>query len=68
MRLQALLVSAVWIAFALWVGLPGYVLPFGVAFAFFLAWRDHRHDERDMFEYDEDAEFERARDGDLTWL
>jgi hypothetical protein len=76
-RTQALLVSAVWLPFALWVGFPAWMLPVGVGFAILLARRDERRElvrEREPvcepFEQDEydDAYEDHARSDAVTWL
>ncbi|MGH3102765.1 MAG: hypothetical protein ACRDN6_01535 [Gaiellaceae bacterium] len=70
MKVQAALVSVVWIALVLTLGLPSFMGGVGVAVAVALAWRDHHDPGSGVYEpveYEEpDAE---QRDGDgIVWL
>lgn len=71
MRLQAALVSLVWIAFVLALGLPSYMAGIGVAVAVALAWRDHYGPDAEVFErveYDEPEPDDRREDEPLVSL
>jgi hypothetical protein len=73
-RVQAALVSAVWLGVVLWLGLPLQMFALGVPFAFLYAWLDERkrapasvHTVRDYAVPEWTYEYEQDDDG-IVWL